>query len=326
MKKYRKLAVIVLAMAAITAAITGCEENKTENPLTYTLSQDGSYYEAAALRENNLTTQSITVPASYEGKPVAIAEQAFYALPELVSVTVEGTSYEIPGRAFMNCPKLETVILKGNAAVGENCFRSCKSLKSITFGEGIQFVGNACVVECPTLETVVIGDACTAIGANAFKNCHNLKNVVLGKNIEKIAPYAFAYTENLTSIQFPAEKPLWIGDYAFSHSGLLEVHLPANVTLGEYVFDHLAWDEVGGYSKCKAVYFYATEPTVENLGTNAIGYTWDRMETDDPQLEAFKVYVPEEAEDAYYDLMIDECDESWKRCVLDQDKLKTFEN
>ncbi len=170
----------------------------------------------------------------------------------------------------------------------------------------------------------MIGDDCTGIGASAFKNCTNLKNVTLGKKLSTIAPFAFAYTKNLTEIQFPAEAPLLLGDYAFSYSGLQEIHLPANVTMGEYVFDHLAWDDAKGYSKCKAVYFYALEPTVQSLGTNAIGYTWDRTQENDPELGAFMVYVPDQAEDEYIRLIEEECDESWTRCILNLDKLGTF--
>ncbi len=322
--KQRKIFAVLLICTILATCFTGCKKHGVSSELSYSLSSDGSYYEVTAPRENNLTTQSITVPATYNEKPVAISAQAFYALPELVSVTVECAGRDIPSRTFMNCPKLETVILKGSVAVGENCFKNCKSLKSITFGEGILSIGSNCVAECPALESVIIGNECTVIGANAFQNCHALQDVTLGAGLETIEPYAFANTESIATIQFPSEKPLYLGDFAFSYSGLQEIHLPANVTMGEYVFNHLAWDEIGGYSKCKAVYFYAMEPTVENLGINSIGYTWDRTDEDSPELGAFMVYVPEDAEDAYLDLIEDECDESWTRCVLNQDKLATF--
>ncbi len=302
----------------------GCKSEE-QNSLTFTLSDGGSYYEVVAKRENNLSTQTITVPATYKGKPVAITSRAFYGLPELTCVTVEDATGEIGSQAFMNCPKLEEVVLQGEASVASKCFSGCQTLKSITFGNGIQFIGMECVSDCPALEMVMIGDDCKSIGAKAFQNCQKLKNVTLGKSLEVIGPFAFAYTKSLTQIQFPTQTALSLETYAFTYSGLEELHIPANVSLQEYVFDHQAWDEQKGYSRCKAVYFYNTEPTVDTLGTNSIGYTWDRTDEDDPELGAFLVYVPEEAENAYIKLISEECDESWTRCVLNQDKLETFE-
>ena len=320
----KKQIALLLAFVLLAAVFSGCRGNKAGNALTFTLSQDGSYYEAKAIRDNNLETQSITVPATYEGKPVALASQAFYGLPKLQTVTVEGAVGTIPNQVFANCPMLETVVLKGDAAVDSGCFRECNSLKSITFGDGIYAIGAQCVAYCPELQTVVIGNDCKSIGTRAFQNCEKLESVTLGTALESIGAYAFENTKSLKSIVFPTEKPLHLGEYAFSYSGLEEIHLPANVVMEQYVFNHLAWNEAGGYSRCKAVYFYAIEPTVENLGINAIGYTWDRNTEDDPELGAFLVYVPEEAEDAYVELIEKECDESWARCVLNQDKLATF--
>ncbi len=325
MNNLKRFVVYFLAVTMIMLFFVGCEDEKASaSSLQYTLTQDGNCYEVTAPRENNLTTQSITVPSTYEGKPIVIASRAFYGLPELISVTVEDTTGEIGTQAFMNCPKLETVILQGNATVASKCFSGCQSLKSIAFGRGIQSVGMECVFDCPALETVDIGDDCKSIGAKAFQNCHNLKTVTLGSGLEQIGAYAFAHTEALTKIQFPTVKPLSLEDYAFSYSGLKELHIPANAILGEYVFDHLSWDSIKEYSRCKAVYFYSTAPTVENLGTNSIGYTWDRTEEDDPELGAFLIYVPEDVKAEYIDLMSKECDESWTRCVLNLNKLATF--
>ncbi len=320
----RKLATALLILL-LAAAFAGCQEEKAADVLTFTLSQDGSYYEARANREDNLETQSITVPATYNGKPVALAQQAFYGLPKLQTVTAEGLVETIPNHAFASCPMLETVVLKGNAAVGTGAFRDCNSLKSITFGDGIYAIEAECVAFCPQLQTVIIGNACKTIGAKAFQDCEKLESVTLGTALESIGAYAFANTKALKSIVFPTEKPLSLKEFAFSYSGLEEIHLPANVVMEQYVFNHLAWDEQGGYSRCRAVYFYATEPTAENLGINAIGYTWDRTAEDDPELGAFTVYVPAQAEDAYVELIETECDESWARCVLNEDKLATFE-
>ncbi len=328
MNAFRKLLCISVVCTMLLCAMVGCteqENNEGNNqPLTYTLSEDGTAYEVVAERANNLTTQTITVPATYEGKPVVIPFRAFYGLPELVSVTIEGASGEIATQAFMNCPKLETVVLKGDAVVLTKCFNNCEGLKSITFGDGIKEIGNECIGNCPALETVIIGDDCASIGVKAFANCTNLKNLTLGKGLQKIGVSAFLNNTSLKQVAFPTDLPLQLDSYAFSYAGIEELHIPGNITMGEYVFDHLAWNEEGEYSACKAVYFYSTQPTAAYLGTNSIGYTWDRVAEDDAALGDFLVYVPEGYEDVYENLMRSECDESWVRCILNLDKLATF--
>ncbi len=323
MKNRKALILALLLCAALVPVLSGCKGAATQK-LSYTLSEDGTYYEAVAPREKNLTTEHITVPATYKDKPVGIGVRAFYGLPELVSVTVEGAVGKIEAQAFMNCPKLETVTLQGEAEVSNKCFNSCESLRSITFGAGITSIGVECVTDCPALQTLVIGDDCKKIATKAFRDCTSLESVTLGSGLESIGSYAFAYTTSLKSIKFPTETSLLLDSYAFSYSGLEELHIPSNIVMREYVFDHLAWDDVNAYSRCKAVYFYSTEPTVGNLGTNSIGYTWDRNEEDDAELGDFLVYVPEEQLEVYTELMLRQCDESWARCILNLDKLATF--
>lgn len=302
-KQFHKLVVGMLCLASMLL-FAGCSASTGSKELTYTLSEDGSHYEVFAERDKNLETTSITVPKTYKDKPVVLTTEAFYGLPALENVVIEGVDGTIPADTFMNCPQLKEVVIKGSATVGSRCFRSCQSLESITFGDGVKTIESDCLVDCPNIASIVLGKDLTEIGAGAFSHCAKLTEVV-----------------------FPTENELVIGDYAFEYCGILELKIPANVKLGTYAFGHLAWgvsNEGKDVSKCKAAYFYSTEPTKEYLGTNSIGFTWDRKAEDDKELGDFIIYVPEGYEDVYETLMLEECDESWARCVLNENRLATF--
>lgn len=300
------------------SAPTGQETHVTSN-LIYTLSKDRTYYEVSANRENYSSITELTIPATFRGKPVSIIENAFDCLPELTTLKVEGAYGDIGKNAFSMCFKLKRAEIKGNGLAAVNGFTYCDALEEVILGEGIYSIGAECFYKCTKLKRIVISDDCEYIGINAFNSCSSLRDVSLGKGLEIISEGAFRYCTSLESIDFPTEKTLYVDRFAFEYSGLLEIHIPENLRFsGEYAFGHVAWDgdDTFGVSHCKAVYFYSQNPTVEYLGTNSIGYTWNRSD--------FKVYVPANAIEKYRSLMLERCDESWKRCVLDTDKLATF--
>ncbi len=324
---------LIMASVCSLAACGGqAGENNADNKgsssagtLAYTLSADGSCYEVYAPREENANTVSITVPATHEGLPVGIPKHAFQALKHLETVVIENAAY-VESQAFISCPKLKSITISGAVDIPERCFHSLVGLETLTFGKGIKSIGNNCVVSCDSMKTLVIGDDCLSIGDSAFAGLSTLQSVTLGKGLESIGKLAFANTTSLKSIEFPTEKPLTLGDEAFLYSGLEELHIPANLRLGSYTFKFLAWygDESTGYSRCKSVWFYSKEPTAENLGSNSIGYTWDRTKDDDAVLGDFMIYVPEGSQSDYEYVMANECDESWVRCVINCGKLSTF--
>ncbi len=330
---------LALLLAAVTAcSLVACGDqadgsannasggNDANASLTYTLSEDGTYYEVSAPRADNMDTVSVTIPETYEGLPVGIAEHAFYALTSLETVVAENV-VAVQTQAFVNCPRLKSISISGETDISSRCIDTLLELETLEFGAGVRYIGSSCVVECEALKTITIGDDCTCISDYAFADLPALESVTLGKNLEYIGKQAFANSTALRSIEFPTEKTLIIEDEAFVHSGLEELHIPANLVLGSFVFKFLAWsgDEDTGYSRCKSIWFYATEPTKDNLGSNSIGYTWDRTAADDAQLGDFMIYVPKGSEAAYERVMQTECDESWDRCVLQRDRLATFE-
>lgn len=79
------------------------------------------------------------------------------------------------------------------------------------------------------ISRLIIGNNVKDIGPYAFYGCKALTSLNLG-NVEIIAGSSFGNTTSLTTVSLP--NTLWcINEYAFEHSGLTSVTIPASVTL-----------------------------------------------------------------------------------------------
>ena len=109
--------------------------------------------------------------------------------------------------------------------------------------------------EMTNLKRVVIPDCVTAIFSSAFYGCTSLKEVVLPKNIDDIPSYCFYECESLKSIDIP-DGVTFIGNSAFSDSGLTEIVLPDGVEeIGEWAF-----------SECEALEKAVVPDSAKKLG------------------------------------------------------------
>ncbi len=102
---------------------------------------------------------------------------------------------------FSNTP-LTSVDISNWTSVPENCFSSCKSLSSVTFGEGL-----------------------VSILHHAFSNCTSLTSVSLPSSLNRIDQYAFAST-GLTGLPVGLKNYATAGDHIFSKVPFTEITFP----------------------------------------------------------------------------------------------------
>lgn len=146
---------------------------------------------------------SITVPDG-----ITVLNTSVFALcSSLSSVTLPDHITEISMLAFSNCSALGSIKLPSALkTLSNNVFQSCTALKSISIPAGVTEIGVACFTSCTALESVTFE----------------------GNNVTMIDAYAFVNTPSLTSITLPESLEILGGD-AFSRSGLVTLHIPANV-------------------------------------------------------------------------------------------------
>lgn len=196
----------------------------------------------------------VTVPATYNGKPVTtIGIEAFYA-SSVTSVTLPDSVTFIDLAAFSHCANLGTIKFgKGLTVIGENAFEQCESLSSLTIPDNVVTISGAAFGNCYGLRTVTfnkrlktiesdafmgcssltsltIPDNVTTLGMYAFSSCTSLRTVVVGQGITVLPEEAFFNCTALTSVTL-GRKLTQIGQSAFnSCPALRAITLPASLT------------------------------------------------------------------------------------------------
>ena len=137
-------------------------------------------------------------------------------------------------------------------SIGEEAFRNCTSLTSVTIPDGVTSIGNKAFISCISMTSIAIPDSVTSIGDDAFAyyssltsvhisdlsawckisfindysnplcygaklylNGSELTDMTIPSDITEIKAYAFACCTSLTSITIP-NSVTSIGDAAFS--------------------------------------------------------------------------------------------------------------
>ena len=129
--------------------------------------------------------ESLTLPASYCGRTVSSLATTFrymtgdpaHAIGQIV--VPEGYT-NLADQAFWSLYHLESITFPSTLKViPQYCCEDCTNLTSIGFSEGNRVVGYGAFTRCTALSAVELSLGLTNLEANAFYNCTNLTAVVL---------------------------------------------------------------------------------------------------------------------------------------------------
>ena len=85
-------------------------------------------------------------------------------------------------------------------SIGNDVFRECTGLTSITIPNSVTSIGNNAFRDCTGLTSVTIPNSVTNIGYEAFQGCKGLTSVTIGSSVTDIGSRAFEGCRGLTRV------------------------------------------------------------------------------------------------------------------------------
>ena len=186
-----------------------------------------------------------TVAVSYKGD----AYNSYYneysgsvVIPKIVYNRADGVYYGVTGigdDAFRDCGGLTSITIPGSVtSIGDRAFDGCSALTGITIPSSVTSIGYRTFYRCSELTSVTIPSSVTSIGSYAFQGCSAITSVTIPSSVTSIGEGAFYGCSALTGITIPSSVTS-IGDGIFYEcSKLTSVSIPSSVTsIGNYMFD-----------------------------------------------------------------------------------------
>ena len=88
-------------------------------------------------------------------------------------------------------------------AFGENAFKQCKGLNSITIPSSVTSLGDNCFSDCYGLTSITIPSSVTSLGDGCF-SASGLINVTIPSSVTSLSPLCFMGCSSLTSVTIPS--------------------------------------------------------------------------------------------------------------------------
>ncbi len=262
MKKKIAFMMLSLTFAGCAVGFSACElfggggggqddeQEEGNYDFAFVMADDGSGY---VFDGYSGTDTVITVPSSYNGKPVVAMNNVFNGNSDITEVALPDCMIRIGKDAFANTESLTKVTFPANLQViGENAFYG-SAIRTAELGSAVTSIGKQAFYNaqyltdfsvsaqapvklidihtfngCTSLKNATLPDALKTVEQFAFSGCGKLESVSL-KHVEKIESNAFEKCSNLSSVDFGDSLKI-INSSAFIGSGIVKVELPETCT------------------------------------------------------------------------------------------------
>ena len=154
-----------------------------------------------------------------------------------------------------------TIVVSSNTynvtSIGDNAFRDCATLTSITIPNSVTTFGTFAFRNCTSLTSVSIPNSVTTFGTNIFNGCTALASVMLPTNLLEIPIGCFTGCASLSAISIP-NSVTSIQRFAFGGcTSLSSISIPNSVTtITSYSFN--------GCNSLSSIYIPNSVTTIED--------------------------------------------------------------
>lgn len=156
-----------------------------------------------------------------------------YNIVSASNQTVEVTSNDNAYEGDISIP--EKVEYKGHSmnviGIGENAFKECTNLRSISFPEksSFRYIGYYAFGKCTSLTEIVIPNNVDSIAEFAFQGCSNAVSISLPKTLRILDKYVLSMMPCIKNIQLPDSLQAIKEGVFWQDFGLESIIIPANV-------------------------------------------------------------------------------------------------
>ena len=88
-------------------------------------------------------------------------------------------------------------------AFGDNAFKDCGGLQSITIPSSVTSLGNSCFAFCYGLTSITIPTSVTSLCESCFRDCYGLTSITIPSSVTSLGECCFYECSGLTSITIP---------------------------------------------------------------------------------------------------------------------------
>lgn len=183
----KKLHVIIAVLAMFS--IISCEKNETEN-----IDPSDKIEQPSNCIYYTTTDGKKLTPYQTESACFGTSLVSNTYTDDQGVLVFEDTVTSIGDEAFRGCAKLASIsIPNGVTSIGDKAFRACSSLASIAISNGVTSIGNEAFSMCSILKNVDIPNSVTSIGDEAFRDCPKLLSITIPNGVTSIGKGTFFY-------------------------------------------------------------------------------------------------------------------------------------
>ena len=187
----------------------------------------------------------------------------------------KGENYQIGDEAFRSCSSLTTITIpEGVTSIGNRAFSYCRSLTAIILPESVTSIGDEAFAYCSSLTTITIPESVTSIGNHAFDSCLGLNSITIPESVTSIGDYAFYGCSSLTDVHISSLEGWCNIDFASSSANPLSKNLYLN---GDLVTELTIPNSVTAiknyaFSGCSSLTAITIPEGVTSIGDYAFAY------------------------------------------------------